>query len=710
MDLPLACRTDPKGPQGALEQAALLGVAATPRPTRARLTLLGQLFNSPTHGAGVEPKVAGTAVKMPRSRMQDESRACPCCDGQAANESGRTRAGHASTKGHGKDLGTRTFPQIKRLKRDEESLDRSNGRSSYYPKSDLKGIDSDYLCLSCYDPLYVNRDTLSEACFNRECVVYTDKGEFSGNIGDHGGPVFAREQCNKNIRAFSKLQRKFLFKKLYKKRAAECAKLRQRDGVNIDIIAAVDYLLTQVRYITAWGTSKSDYGFRHTFDTYFDSFKRLQLVGELTSKNYITNGKAEAYVIKYEYAINEFHKDLGIVDESKKHDRSDRHSFWFIDKKSMNTPVETRFDFKSIYDNSLPLIRSLNHAFKMGHTASKIHAYPARSEDFNALLSVWKTCPPSGTGTLRAEMLRKIYRRASRRNETHGHYDKFLDDYTSGLKYAPILIHNDGVYWFDYDTLLLYLVYLYSNNTHLSGTQAETGQTSYNKKRQAASRDFESEIRHNLRMRGFVVHPEQDDGMLRISFDNEHKEFDCMAVDLATKTVILVEAKYEDMAPSSKAGTKIVDQLLLDKRRGLLEHVKKQHSRLEFFRKNFHNMQKFGFGRNAVFEDYNVRTFVVTKYEPIISLYMGVEVLSYKQFKSIDLMSSSEKGHSPGPARPHENSNPFSASDGRQHYSPHGAGSVARLAGPSSASPCTSTRPVQSASGGRTQSSCCAGR
>ena len=126
-------------------------------------------------------------------------------------------------------------------------------RTGLYSKSDLKGTDSDYLCLFCYNPLYVSINAIDEVCFNRSCAAYANRGEISGDISTHEGPLCVRELCTKSVQEFYKFKREFLFRKLCEERARECEKLFRGKDINIDLIASIDYLLTRLNDNAAWG-------------------------------------------------------------------------------------------------------------------------------------------------------------------------------------------------------------------------------------------------------------------------------------------------------------------------------------------------------------------------------------------------------------------------------------------------------------------------
>ena len=420
------------------------------------------------------------------------------------------------------------------------------------------------------------------------------QGEITGNLAEHDGPRHARKQYSESVREFHKFDRQFLLQKIYEARAVECAKFFRGDGMNIGIIVSLDHLLTRLQDNTEWGSLRDYRAYRAAFDDYYEHFDILQFAEDICSNYYVTGAHSQRFVVKYHHALKEFFKTLGIVSDDDWQNRTDPPLFYHIDKQSMSDPVKSVFDFGAIYKNSLALASALNHAFKMHYTTSKMYGYPDRSANFAALFSLWITCPPGSTGTITADGLREIYDGAVKKNRMDRNFDQFLADCTSAKTYAPILVFDGEKYRFDYATLLLHLIYLFSNNRLRSGTQTEAGRTTYDKMRQAAARSFEDEIRQKLLNDGFDVRPGQGEKPFRPSFDNVRREFDCVAVDRERKIIVIVEAKYEDMAPSSMSAGTMVGQLVLDKKTGLLAHAQKHDSRRKFFRRHFDGMRRRG--------------------------------------------------------------------------------------------------------------------
>ena len=519
-----------------------------------------------------------------------------------------------------------------------------------YSKSDLVGTDSLYLCLFCYEPLYVGTDTAEEACFNRGCVCYASKGEIPGNLARHGGLRHAEKLCTKSVREFCRFSREFVFQKIHETRAAECAGLFRNDGMNINTVASMDHLAMRLHANTTWGASRDRRAWRAALRSYCDNFDMRLFIEDNRYKNYIANPNGQSFVIKYHHALNAFLKTHCIISVGDKDARTGLLPFQHIDKESAGGAPKSMFDFGAIYKNSLSFAGALNHVFKMHHSTSKMYGYPAGSEEFVALLSLWLSCPPGYAKTVTEDELREVYEGATRKNKMAGNFGRFLEDYASGKAHAPILIFDGNVYRFDYATLLLYLVYLFSNNSSRSGTQTKAGRAALDKMRQVAARRFEAVVRQKMRADGFDAHPREGGKPFRPSFDGRRREFDCVAVDRGRGIIVLVEAKYEDIAPSSAVAGNMVNQMVLDKKGGLLAHAKSHHSRREFFKRHFGDMGRHGLCLPGGLLDYTVHALLVTKHEPLISRHMSVAILSYEKFMSIDFRSPSVRDELDGAA------------------------------------------------------------
>lgn len=514
----------------------------------------------------------------------------------------------------------------------------------HYAKSDLAYTDSDYLCPLCHELLYLDASAGKDICFNAACLSYTHLGEITENVVDHEGPLRAEEQLRQSVRDFRSFSRKFLFTRLYRERTHWFSSYLKGGGLPGNIVAAIEYLMTRLACNASWGSSEDELEYRRKFDTYFQNFDIMRLVETISSKDYILTPAGQAFVVKYSRALEVFRRTIGVVSSTSMKSRGDLHSFSFIDEKAKGRPADHVFDFAKRYKRFAPNIVSLTHMFRAGHTVSRMHKYPSKSADFEALQSLWKKCRPNRLETITREKLRHIYDATLAKTQMHGDFDQFLADYASGEKYAPVLVFDGEKYRFDYPTLFLYMAYIYSNNRACSGIQTESGSATHGRTRQEASAHFEAEVRRVLRAAGFETHPRTDGEKFKPSFGGKCREFDCVAVDRDSKVIVLVEAKYRDIPPSSMTGSTLVDHLVLDRQSGLLGQANDHHARRQFFIRNFSHMGEFGLRLDESFLDYAIHTLLVTKHEPLISHHKSVRIVSYDVFKAIDFRVAGGEG------------------------------------------------------------------
>ena len=135
-----------------------------------------------------------------------------------------------------------------------------------------------------------------------------------------------------------------------------------------------------------------------------------------------------------------------------------------------------------MFKTSYPV--TFNHLFRLRYAISKIHDYPAEPSHVATLLSLFAKCKPYMSNTITRDGLRKMHDGSVNKNNMNGDFDDFLQTYSSGAKYAPILVFDGQHYHFDYATLTCFLLYLFSLNKHADGTQTVPGYTTFMQQRQ----------------------------------------------------------------------------------------------------------------------------------------------------------------------------------------------------------------------------------
>ena len=194
---------------------------------------------------------------------------------------------------------------------------------------------------------------------------------------------------------------------------------------------------------------------------------------------------------------------------------------------------------------------------------------------------------------------------------------------------APVLVKVKEGWLLDKSTLLLFILYLHGEPSLVDGTTPRLNEPLLDRMRSRAGHEFEIWLRAQLRDRGFRG-PEQP--------VHAHYEYDILMVSDTRRTVLLVEAKYRDINPSSVTGANLLSQELLADD-ALLAQAKRQEDRLSFFLQNRSRFEEF-LGPQQIWCSYDVRSYLVTKSPPLISRYGDTTILKASEFlESLDLDS-----------------------------------------------------------------------
>lgn len=498
-----------------------------------------------------------------------------------------------------------------------------------FEKSELKWTDSDYLCLFCYDPLYYHAKTKKEICANPKCISYPIDKRIFRYDPNHSAVKPFLENFDTVVKKCYKFSKQFFYNRLYDLRAKACHDFFANNGLRLQHLLGVNYLLVSLKKNASWDNSTDLTQCDEVILEYFKHYDNLNFIEELELKNYLLTVTSEPYVMKCYDILVEIRKVLGIVDKDR-YGPEDVNSFYFLDRQARVGQPTSPYDFTTLFKNHYSLVITMNHIFKYGYFISKIHQYPAQTSDLAMLFSLWTMCEPTKLCAMNYDGLKKTYEGAMSKNNIKGNFNDFLRIYSSGEKFAPIIIYDGNTYHFDYATLFIIMLYVFSLNKKIDGIQTLSGFRTLNDQRQISAKNFEKIIREKLRKENFTVYPTNDNKRFEPTFDGQQHEYDCIAIDEDSKMILLIDAKYEDIAPSSTAGETIVEQAVLDKRDGILLYCKEQHKRRRFFTK-YCNKMNIGIQQ---FWDYKIISLVVTKHYPLIKKHLTTSVMSYDQFKN----------------------------------------------------------------------------
>ena len=210
--------------------------------------------------------------------------------------------------------------------------------------------------------------------------------------------------------------------------------------------------------------------------------------------------------------------------------------------------------------------------------------------------------------------------------------EDFVEKYVHCLEQPPVLVDTSDGWVFDGASLLLHLLYLQGEPSLAGSSTPSLDEPLLNKMRGRAGVQFERWIREELKILDFSgpAAPIQ-----------VHYEYDVIGVSKTNKLVILAEAKFRDINPSSVTGINMVSHEFLGED-SVFAQAQRQEERLSFFLKNKDRFDEF-LGPLHSWELYEVKSFLVTKSVPVISRYENTEVLVASDFlKAVSNLNSAD--------------------------------------------------------------------
>ena len=117
---------------------------------------------------------------------------------------------------------------------------------------------------------------------------------------------------------------------------------------------------------------------------------------------------------------------------------------------------------------------------------------------------------------------------------------------------------------------------------------------------------------------------------------NESFAYDIFGISERKKRIIIADAKFRDLAPSSISGRTLIKQELLQPDQGIQSEAERHKKRVDYFRKNPELFRKH-LNPQAPWDEYEVGAYVVIKHTPLVSQYKDVRICSISDFLKFEL-------------------------------------------------------------------------
>lgn len=494
---------------------------------------------------------------------------------------------------------------------------------------DHHNFNSAYLCPHCGGLLYLDTATpQNEACINEKCRLWPR---------DFNSIIDATETEEPRIYKEIQAEEKLLIDEIHRwkpGRLARYAYKARRELITllftkgimplIDHFIALGELLLMTNKYPSEGTIDDMDKFRLLLEGVRRWSRDQRNLEDVQNKRIIfgrTKSGLKPLPIKYAKAFAEFQKEIGLV--SNKELPLIESLFPY---KHLVATVTPELDFTKITDAKEILERfwptSLQFRYWLQeHYRTKMqYNYTPDLLDFTILfgwlMQTWGKDELSiiPTGKQEKEIV-DMQRHFDSQSEGKYSAQYFFSTYVDSTELVPIVVRTPEGILMDYHTLLFFLIYLQGCPDPEKPAIKKRGQIIQDM-RVKVSEKFESWLREEVCSRGYTG-PE-----IAVI---ENYEYDIIAISEEKNTIIIADAKYRDMAPSSFTGINLLTQELLGDE-ALRYEADRQQKRLDYFRQNTERFKKH-LEPKQPWGKYDIHSFLITKQMPLAHRYKEVEII-----------------------------------------------------------------------------------
>jgi len=499
---------------------------------------------------------------------------------------------------------------------------------------DYNNFDSDYLCPHCGRLIYLNISIPpNNVCINENCQLWPR---------DVNSIIDATETEEPRIYNEIREEEKLLIDEIYKwkpGRLARYAYKARRELIThfftkgimplVGHFIALGELLLMTNKYPSEGTIDDVDKFRILIEDVRRWSRDQGNLEDVQTKRLIfgrTESGLKPLYIKYAKAFTEFQKELGLIS-----DRELLRIESLFPYQYLEATVTPELDFtkitdgKEILERFWPLSLQLRDALQ-GHyrTKTQYNYRPDLLEFtvlFGWLMQTWgknevSIIPAEKQGKEIADIQRHFDSQAKERYSAQNFFTKYVDS----TELVPIVTRTPEGILMDHHTLLFYLIYLQGCPDPEKPAIKKRGQIIQDMREKVAEK-FETWLRDGVRSRGYAG-PE--------TAVKENYEYDILVISEEKKSIIMADAKYRDIAPSSFTGTNLITQELLGDH-ALRFEADRQQKRLDYFRDNIERFERHLKPKRPL-GNYSIHSFLVTKQIPLAHRYKEVKILRPTEF------------------------------------------------------------------------------
>ena len=495
---------------------------------------------------------------------------------------------------------------------------------------------SEYLCSACGSLIYYDMSNKSrEFCINpgcsycaRQLQVMDPSKESSPGLHDDLAGEEARllkliESCDHEALAIHVYNvRRELIESAVKKRVMP----------SIPKWHAIGDLLVLMNSHRPRGRDKSESTFLTTLNLSQRRTEDLNFIEDIENgRRKIVrdpDGRMGVLMMKYLSPVHDMLMVYGLASSGNLVDDSDLFKFKDIDELVIKeADLRPGADMSDFLDSLWPYTMALRYAFSLYYRTSVQYRYTPERVDMAFILGLLYSLKPDKTFLVSKQKVANLFAKYApwAGGRTFG---QFLAEYATNDQKVPIMVSVGDKLIADRMTLLYFMIHLNGQYIEINRRNGGADGIAEMKKKQADV--YEGKVRSELRKHGYTG----PDSAVKVTYD-----YDVLGISEEKKRILVVDAKFRDISPSSISADTLVRQELLQDGQGLQYEAVRHQVRVNYLRQNLALFKPhLRFVRSP--GDYEVRPFLVTKHVPLVSQWQDVGILSLEDFVSRELVEN----------------------------------------------------------------------
>ena len=513
---------------------------------------------------------------------------------------------------------------------------------------------SEFLCSSCQGLLYVRASDGLEVCLNRSCAEWPSG--YSGIVdpSEEAEPRIYEELTQQEERILEQIKgcsRAELRRFAYEERKALVQSLFENQVMpSLSRLFACGELLLLTQklghsrlHTLGWSDST---GFEGILGQIEGWANRLRFLEDLRTGRFVLltlldgSMSNDHFYIKYSVAVREAQLSMGIPSRSDDLQSESLFRYSDIEQKATPEPQPTSTDFGDYLETLWPTTLQFSYGLKSHDRTSAQYGYIPSLLDMAVLVgwyfSVWsEPAVCKIPATKETDEISKIGEHFAKYPELGRAAADFVTEYIDSDIKVPVVVRVPDGWLLDKWTLLFFILYLQGKPSLRTSSLPRFKEPLLVRMRSRAGHEFESWLRSEMNRAGFTG----PDHAVQVG----RFEYDILKISERAKSIILADAKYRDINPSSLTGQNLIQQELTGDH-ALLDESNRQQARLEYFRANPERFRRY-LRPEGPWTAYQVSSFLVTKHVPILNGYKGTRVMRAAEF--LESVASSPREKSP---------------------------------------------------------------